>query len=217
MIKLTKHLMAGAGFSWAALLVATIRLVSEAHSWPMKAEAGQSSQPLVLVADDQYGNTPLHKAVVIENLEAISDLLAAGADLEARNQNGLTPLHYAAIGGDFEVISTLLAAGADLEARDQDGLTPLHYAASGGSPEVITTLLAAGADLRAQAQVDVTPLHIAASGGSPEAITTLLAAGADPLARDMGGRRPIDWVGEDSSLYDTAAYWQLNDATLNSQ
>ena len=118
MIKLTKHLMAGAGFSWAALLVATIGLVSAAHSWPMKAEAGQSSQPLVLVADDQYGNTPLHKAVVIENLEAISDLLAAGAD---------------------------------------------------------------------------------------------------PLARDMGGRRPIDWVGEDSSLYDTAAYWQLNDATLNSQ
>ena len=151
MIKLTKHLMAGAGFSWAALLVATIGLVSAPHSWPMKAEAGQSSQPLVLVADDQYGNTPLHKAVVIENLEAISDLLAAGADLEA---------------------------------RDQDGLTPLHYAASGGSPEVITTLL---------------------------------AAGADPLARDMGGRRPIDWVGEDSSLYDTAAYWQLNDATLNSQ
>ena len=151
MIKLTKHLMAGAGFSWAALLVATIGLVSAAHSWPMKAEAGQSSQPLVLVADDQYGNTPLHKAVVIENLEAISDLLAAGADL------------------------------------------------------------------RAQAQVDVTPLHIAASRGSPEAITTLLAAGADPLARDMGGRRPIDWVGEDSSLYDTAAYWQLNDATLNSQ
>ena len=82
---------------------------------------------------------------------------------------------------------------------------------------MITTLLAAGADLRAQAQVDVTPLHIAASRGSPEAITTLLAAGADPLARDMGGRRPIDWVGEDSSLYDTAAYWQLNDATLNSQ
>ena len=184
MIKLTKHLMAGAGFSWAALLVATIGLVSAAHSWPMKAEAGQSSQPLVLVADDQYGNTPLHKAVVIENLEAISDLLAAGADMEA---------------------------------RDQFGATPLHYAASGGSPEVITTLLAAGADLRAQAQVDVTPLHIAASGGGPEAITTLLAAGADPLARDMGGRRPIDWVGEDSSLYDTAAYWQLNDATLNSQ
>ena len=103
MIKLTKHLMAGAGFSWAALLVATIGLVSAAHSWPMKAEAGQSSQPLVLVADDQYGNTPLHKAVVIENLEAISDLLAAGADMEARDQFGATPLHYAASGRSPEV------------------------------------------------------------------------------------------------------------------
>ena len=46
---------------------------------------------------DGYGWTPLHFAVPFAGLEAVSGLLAAGADVDARTASGPTALHLAAI------------------------------------------------------------------------------------------------------------------------
>ena len=55
----------------------------------------------------------------------IEVLLAAGADVEARNDNDSTPLHNAARNNEaLAVIQALLAAGADVEARKRPWHTP---------------------------------------------------------------------------------------------
>ena len=72
----------------------------------------------------------------MQQLTAMSDkpllaLIAAGADLDARNRyHGATPLHAAAKKrpGRNEVITALIAAGADPDARDKEGNTPLEVA-----------------------------------------------------------------------------------------
>ncbi len=59
----------------------------------------------------------------------IKALLAAGAEVEARDEGGDTPLPYAALLSDGPaVITTLLDAGADAAAEDAEGLTPWDYA-----------------------------------------------------------------------------------------
>jgi ankyrin repeat protein len=87
-------------------------------------------------------------AVYNESPEAVQVLLAAGADLEARDEDGGTALMYAAsFSEDPKVAQVLLDAGADLEARSELGWTPLMVAASfSESSDVVQTLLNAGAD-----------------------------------------------------------------------
>ena len=55
-------------------------------------------------------------------------LLAAGADVMARDEDGSTPLHWAASNGTPANIQALLDAGADAKAKNKHGHTPWDYA-----------------------------------------------------------------------------------------
>ena len=63
------------------------------------------------------GAVPLHFAAASGNVDAITALLDAGADPNAREpQWGQTPLMFAAAAGRTEAVSALVAGGADLAA-----------------------------------------------------------------------------------------------------
>ena len=80
---------------------------------------------------------------------AISALLQAGADVNAKNKDGDTALMLAAIRGPM-IVSVLLKAGADVNAKNNDGETALTLAADiCPFPEVVSLLLQAGADANA--------------------------------------------------------------------
>jgi ankyrin repeat protein len=62
----------------------------------------------------------------------VSLLIAAGADVRARNCYGSTPLHTAAASAMRQAAALLLGAGADVNAANNGGWTPLQYAVRGG-------------------------------------------------------------------------------------
>jgi ankyrin repeat protein len=64
----------------------------------------------------------------IDALETADALLAAGADIGARDERGRTALHYAAAAGFSDVAKRLVERGADLAAKDVDGVTPVDAA-----------------------------------------------------------------------------------------
>ena len=73
---------------------------------------------------------PLLEAAMSGNIEAVTQHLAAGTDVDAKSF-GLTPLHQAAQFGRKKIIELLIAQGADVNAKDNFGRTPLDCALGG--------------------------------------------------------------------------------------
>ena len=104
----------------------------------------------------------------------------------------------------------VLKAGADVHEADKNGVTALHHAVRFRSPAAVKTLIEYGADVnRACRRNGSTPLHRAATQtGAPgtagkgqsahEIIQLLLAAGADPSKANNSGKKPADYVKDDS-------------------
>ena len=78
---------------------------------------------------------------------SIEALLAAGADVNAKNKRGNTALHWAAGNGHVPAIEALLAAGAEPDVKNRNGNTPLDVAIGQGghaAARVEAALQAAG-------------------------------------------------------------------------
>jgi ankyrin repeat protein len=87
------------------------------------------------------------KTVRRADVEALRRLLAAGADIDARDQHGQTALMIAAHEGSTRIVSVLVEHGAMLDHTAKHGLSALMLAVIGGSPEIVRILVHAGADL----------------------------------------------------------------------
>ena len=77
------------------------------------------------------GATPLHMAVVSDQLEIARFLIEKGANINApaKDEYGGTPLHWAAVLGRVEMARQLIDAGANVNATDKNGYTPLDATA----------------------------------------------------------------------------------------
>jgi ankyrin repeat protein len=130
------------------------------------------------------GTTALHWAVYNDDAALVERLVAAGADVNARNDYGATPLSQAAVVGNARVIKRLLSAGADVEAANADGQTALMVLARSSNVEAAKLLLRRGARVDArEAWREQTALMWAAAEGQPAMVQLLIEHGADVNAR----------------------------------
>ncbi len=138
------------------------------------------------------GMTPLHWAVLRDDLETATLLIRAGADPKAATRYGVRPLALAAANGAAPVIVALAEAGADVNAASPEGETPLMLAARVGRVDAIDALLGRGAAVNArEGWKGQSALMWAAGEGYTPAISGLVKAGADLGARSKGGFTPL--------------------------
>ncbi len=62
---------------------------------------------------DDFGETPLFRAVKDKKLNALNALLKKGANINHARNDGMTVYHFAVLNGDAQLVETLLKAGAD--------------------------------------------------------------------------------------------------------
>lgn len=111
------------------------------------------------------------------DVQKIRELLAAGANVNAKIWLKYTPLHAACGRGNLESVQVLIAAGADINAQNmyQGRLTPLGVVAATTRVEIARELISAEADVE---KGGLTPLLVAAQHGRGEMIRILVEAGA---------------------------------------
>ena len=139
------------------------------------------------------GTTPLLRAAIGADVEAVRLLLEHGALVDLPNAQGMTPLMVAAGHGSgrdrqqnagqaqaraIEIIDLLLDAGADVNARLNDVMSRTARAAR--QPNSLTE------------REGQTPLYGAVKFGWTNVVEHLLAKGADPNVKDVLGRTPLD-------------------------
>jgi ankyrin repeat protein len=130
------------------------------------------------------GDSALTRAVKAGDRGAVRDLIASGADVNARSGDGSTPLLWAAHANDVETARALIGAGARVEEANDYGITPLLEAARTGDAAMVDLLLLSGADPAHAHPEGETPLMAAARAGSVPTARLLLARGADVNAAD---------------------------------
>ncbi len=92
--------------------------------------------------------------------EVILALIAAGADVNAKDYLERAPLLFVAATGSVENIKLLLEAGADVNAKTANDWTALHGAAKFNSSEAVMVLLEAGAEPAAKTEMGETPFAL---------------------------------------------------------
>jgi ankyrin repeat protein len=137
-------------------------------------------------------STELFAAIKAADVAALQRLLAAGADVNARDAEGLSGLMRAANSGELRMVEALLAAGADVNAATEAGWTALSKSVYSmelkrGFADVSAALIAAGAHIEAPIGYGVRPLMLAAGYGETAVVEVLLKAGADVMAKNEGG------------------------------
>jgi hypothetical protein len=143
---------------------------------------------------DAEGLTPLMRAAADGAGQLVlRSLVAARAELEARDVNERTALYIAAAGGHADVVEVLGRLGADLNAaayQDFD-LTPVWNAASDGHVEVVEALGRLGADVNRATLDGTTPVYRAAQMGHTAVIEALGQLGADVNRANDDGWTPL--------------------------
>jgi len=113
---------------------------------------------------DGGSEADLHEAIMGGDLQAVREMIEAGADLNVREPSGgSSPLALAAVFGQTEAANALIEAGADLDQQSNDGSTALITAAFFARADLVETLLAAGADKSIRNNDGLTALDVVAT------------------------------------------------------
>jgi ankyrin repeat protein len=129
-----------------------------------------------------------------------TELLDAGASVDARDRFGARPLSHAARNGHLQMVDLLLAHGTPINARNLAGATALYFAAERGRVEVARRLIERGADVNLTGRSGISPIAAAAYAGSDAIVEVLLAHGADERAADETGKAPIVYAAARAKL-----------------
>jgi rhodanese-related sulfurtransferase len=132
------------------------------------------------------GTTPLMKASHKGEGDIVRMLIAAGAQLNARNADGNNALWLACVGSHLDIIDMLIEAGIDINNRNDNGATPLMYGASSGKAWVVERLLAKGADTAPETLDGFTALDLAST---VECLTLLRRASRRESRTEGSGAR----------------------------
>lgn len=126
------------------------------------------------------GDTALMLAADTGDVETLTALIIAGADVHCRNLEGQNALMLAAKNGKTAAVLILLGAGADINAMALDSNTALRFAAMAGHVDTVQMLLARGATFDKSRPEGASALTHAAANGHYKVAKALLVAGADP-------------------------------------
>ncbi|KAL5970387.1 SH3 and multiple ankyrin repeat domain protein 3 [Taenia solium] len=134
-------------------------------------------------------STPLHKAAISGNYEAIKVLLDLGQSPNTRDSKGLTPLYQCMLNDTSAMCAErLLFDRSMIGVTDGAGMEEIHQACRFGRVQHLEQLIAYGANINSQTTFNGnTPLHFCAYNGQESCARLLLFRGANRTLKNRAG------------------------------
>ncbi|KAJ2905421.1 hypothetical protein MKZ38_005519 [Zalerion maritima] len=136
-----------------------------------------------IFGQQNFGDTPLHRACLTGSLTFASQLLGSSSLLPTgslagmRGNAGMTPLMVASNAGHLPIVQKLLSEGAIVNEKGPGDQTALHYAAMKDAVAISAELLDHGADARMTNAESMTPTALAMRHGKAGARALFQARG----------------------------------------
>ncbi|MHC4691635.1 MAG: ankyrin repeat domain-containing protein [Planctomycetota bacterium] len=156
---------------------ADVRIQDENGKSPLDYAIRNSRADVVRELLENGVKPSLHSAAMLGRLETVLDLIAGGADVNARDMLKRTPLHLAVTG---EIAEVLIANGSDINCKNggHSG-TPLMEAARAGRENIVEILLSNGADMNVHNRWGLTAMHNAIRNGHKDIVEIFITRGFD--------------------------------------
>ena len=148
------------------------------------------SAVVALLEEHLESKFALHAAARTGDVEAMTQLLDGGAEVDAK-KDGATTLFVACEGGHIDAARLLVDRGAAVDRtsiwRKMEDVTSLMVATFGSHIDVIRLLLERGANLELATEHGATALLVACACGRVDAARVLLERGADVKRAETSG------------------------------
>ncbi|XP_063779984.1 transient receptor potential cation channel subfamily A member 1 isoform X2 [Pseudophryne corroboree] len=139
-----------------------------------------SDDASVLNAVDYKGCTPLHWAIVKNQIDSVKVLLSRGADPNILNYYRLSPLHAAVHLHHNSIVEVLLNHNAtNINLEGDLGNTPIMQACAKDNSEALLMLFNHGAKLCKRNKIGCFPIHMTAFAGSLNCMDLILKKGEE--------------------------------------
>ena len=166
---------------------------------PAVAAPAPPARPVPVVVPERGLGPALVQAAMQQDSARALDLIAHGADVNARSSDGTSALMWAAHFGERPLIARLLQGHADVRATNDYGASAMSEAATFGDTSIIDALLRAGADPDSANADGMTALMIIARTQNVAAARLLIAHGAHVNARERWrGQTALQWAAAQS-------------------
>jgi len=135
----------------------------------------------------------------IGNVDCVSALLEAGADVTLRNKDGWTAFHVCVRTGDMDMVTYILTKDEKAwDTSSNNKRTPLHTAALAGHCSLVSLLLSLGCSPALPDSCGVTPLMDSVRGDHTVLLERMLSVmdSSVQLSRDAMGRALVHVAAE---------------------
>lgn len=147
------------------------------------------------LADVDYSDFDVVKAVQYGATDRLRELVKAGYDVNLPDGDTVTLLHWASINNRVEIVKYLLENNAKVDAIGGDlNATPLHWATRQGHLATVVLLINAGADPQIKDAEGCSGIHLAAQFGHTAVVAYFIAKSVNPDTYDSGGMTALMWA-----------------------
>lgn len=134
------------------------------------------------------------KAVSNRDINAVTEYIKSGGDINSKDQWGSTALVWAVHYGYTDIVRILIDAKANVDSKDVNDQTALMKASDKGRTDIVKILISVNANVNARDIRGQTALIMASQNGHADVVKLLIDAKANVNTKDNEGLTALMWA-----------------------